>query len=279
MSKLDHGVEIGRNGVHNMDVSSGTSSGAQLVGRVGALLRAVSTAMPGGTVTAAVASATGLTRPTAHRILASLAADGFVDRDDATGRWFLGPELYLMGAIAAERYDISAVARDAVRVLAQATGESAFLSARRGDETVCLLREDGAFPIRSHVLYEGIRFPLGVASAGLAILAHLPEETAERYLGSTDLVPRYGESHSVPRLRERIASTRRTGWALNPGLIVEGSWGMGAAVFDSSGLPAWALSLTGIEARFGPDRRDELGRLLLEQAHRVSRRIGARPAG
>ena len=52
-----------------------------------------------------------------------------------------------------------------------ATGESAFYSARRGNETVCLLREDGSFPIRSHVLHEGIRFPLGVASAGQVILA------------------------------------------------------------------------------------------------------------
>ena len=62
---------------------------------------------------------------------------------------------------------------------------------------------------------------------------------------------------------------------MNPALIVEGSWGMGAAVFDRSGRPAWALSLTGVETRFKPQRHPELGTLLLEQAHLLSGRIQA----
>jgi DNA-binding IclR family transcriptional regulator len=48
---------------------------------------------------------------------------------------------------------------------------------------------------------------------------------------------------------------------------------MGAAVFDRGGQPAWALSLTGVDSRFGPARQPELGRLLLEHAHRISQRL------
>jgi DNA-binding IclR family transcriptional regulator len=51
---------------------------------------------------------------------------------------------------------------------------------------------------------------------------------------------------------------------------------MGAAVFDPSGQPAWALSLTGIESRFSPERRPELGRLLLEHAHRLTEKLASR---
>ena len=251
-----------------------TVPGTQVIGRVAAVLRVVSGSMPRGMTTSAVATATALSRPTAHRLLASLAAEGFLDHDGLSGRWVPGPELYLLGTIAAERYDITTLARPIVRSLADATGESAFLSARRGDETVCLLREDGAFPIRSHVLYEGIRFPLGVASAGLAILAFLPDAAIERYLASADLSA-FGPAHAAAPLRDRIALTRESGYAVNPGLLVEGSFGLGAAVFDSAEQPAWALSLTGVESRFGPDRRPELGRLLLEHAHRISRRLAA----
>jgi DNA-binding IclR family transcriptional regulator len=268
LSKSGRHVAFACVAVHNMDME-----GAQLVGRVAAVLRAVSASMPGGLGTGAVADATGLARPTAHRILSSLTADGFIDRDPEGSRWYLGPELYLMGAIAAERYDITDLARDSLRELAAATGESAFLSARRGNESVCLLREEGSFPIRSFVLYEGIRFPLGVASAGLAMLAFLPEEQVERYLATAGLVPRWGEAHSADAVRRRIAETRARGYAVNPGLIVEGSWGMGAAVFDRAGQPAWALSLTGVESRFGVERQPELGRLLLEHAHRISRAL------
>jgi DNA-binding IclR family transcriptional regulator len=257
--------------VHNMDMAV---EGAQVVGRVAAILRAVSAAMPLGVGTTTLATTLGLARPTVHRLLSSLAADGFVDHDATSGRWMLGPELYLLGAIAAERYDITGVARESVRALADATGESAFLSARRGDETVCLLREEGSFPIRSFVLAEGVRFPLGVASAGLVMLAMLPDAAIDRYLDAAALADRYGPSHSAEAIRARVTATRATGYSVNPGLIVPGSFGMGAAIFDASGQPAWALSLTGVEGRFTPERQPELGRLLLDHAHRISRRLG-----
>jgi len=242
-----------------------------LVGRVGATLRAIAAYEPRGVSTSDVARTAGLARPTAHRLLTSLLEEGLTDRTK-DGRWLLGPELYLLGSSAAARYDVTAQAQTVVRRLAQATEESAFFSARRGDETVCLLREDGSFPIRSHVLHEGIRFPLGVASAGLAILAHLPDAEIDAYLRDTDLSTEYDVAHSPEALRERIAQTRVTGYALNPGLVVTGSWGMGAAVFDDDGRPRWALSITGIEQRIAGRQRD-LGTLLLRAAHELSRSL------
>jgi len=243
-------------------------SPADVVGRVGAVLRAVSAHEPSGGTTSAVARRCGLARPTVHRLLTSLLGEGLVDRS-ADGRWLLGPELYLLGTAATSRYDVTEIAQPVVRQLSLATGESAFLSARRGDETVCLLREDGSFPIRSHVLHEGIRFPLGVASAGMAVLAYLTDAEIDAYLARTDLVAAYGDEHSPDAVRTRVATTRADGYALNPGLLVEGSWGMGAAVFDD-GRPQWALSLTGIEQRFTAARRRDLGPLLLRAAHELT---------
>jgi DNA-binding IclR family transcriptional regulator len=242
---------------------------SDVVGRTGAVLRAVSAREPAGATTSEVARTSGLARPTAHRLLTSLRAEGLVDRDP-TGRWLLGPELYLLGISAASRYDVTALAQPVVRRLSVATGESAFYSARRGDETVCLLREDGSFPIRSHVLHEGIRFPLGVASAGMAVLAYLPDAEIDAYLGHTDLAAAYGDGHRAAAVRERVDTTRAAGYALNPGLLVEGSWGMGAAVFDAEDRPCGALSLTGIEQRFSAERRAELGPLLLRAAHELT---------
>ena len=241
---------------------------ASVIGKICSLLRAAGSEEPSGASTTALARATGIARPTAHRLLASLADQGFIDRDAATGHWSLGPEIYLLGSMAALRYDITDQARKIVQALAAESGESAFLSVRRGAETVCLLRVEGSFPLRSHVLYEGIRLPLGVASAGLAILAHLPDREVDEYLGGVDLVPEWGETHSDNAIRHRVGLTRTT---------VEGSWGLGAAVFDRAGGPAWALSLTGVETRFRDDRRCELGKLLLDAAHRLTVQLGERP--
>lgn len=244
-----------------------------LIGRVGAALRALSAVNEPGASTSDLARATGLARPTVHRLLVALAAEGYVDRDRRTGRWYLGPELYLLGEVAARRYDVTQHARAAVHRLALATGESAFFSARRGEETVCLLREDGNFPIRSFVLYEGARFPLGVVSAGIVVLSMLPDREVDEYLDRVDLTARWGSAHSAPALRKRVAQTRELGYSVNPGLVVEGSWGMAAAVFGRTGEPDWALTLTGVESRFRADRRPELGALLLKEAHALTNRV------
>jgi DNA-binding IclR family transcriptional regulator len=252
----------------------GAVPGAQAIARAAALLRLVTAAGETGAAVHDLARTAGLTRSTAYRLLTALRAEGLVDHDEAKARWMPGPELFLMGQVAASRYDITAQARDIVRSLAVRTVESAFLSVRRGDETVCLLREEGSFPIRSFVLSEGVRFPLGVASAGLAILAFLPADEIDAYLHRhPELAERWGASHDVARLRARVAETRDRGYAVNPGLIVEGSWGIGAAVFDRSGRPEWALSLTGVQFRFDPDRLPALGRTLLAHAHELTTRL------
>lgn len=246
-----------------------------MVARVGAVLRAVAAAEPDGASTTDLGKRAGLARPTAHRLLVALADEHLVARDSKTGRWSLGPELYLLGVGAAYRYDVTDQAREVVTRLVRETGESAFFSVRRGDETVCVLAEEGSFPLRSHVLQVGIRFPLGVASAGLAILSHLSDRDVDDFFTRVQPESEWGPGHAETAIRARVESTRRTGYAVNPALIVDGSWGIGAAVFDRSGKPAWALSITGVETRFKSQRHPELGTLLLEQAHQLSGRIKA----
>ncbi|GAA3666856.1 IclR family transcriptional regulator [Microbacterium marinilacus] len=248
------------------------ATGTQSIERAASLLRAVS-GDAAGVTTARAASLTGLTRPTAHRILSALQRAGLLDLDNVRGVWLLGPELFLLGSLAAPRFDVAELARDEIRALAEATGESAFLSVRRGDENVCVLREEGSFPLRSFVLQEGTRFPLGVASGGLAILSFLEDAEIDAYFRRVTLERRWGPTHAEEQVRGRIAATRAAGYATNPALVLEGSWGMGAAVFDERGAPSGAVSITGVESRFRDERRPELGRLLLRAAHEVTRRI------
>lgn len=251
-----------------------TIQGAQVVRRVAQLLRIVGRSPEGGTALPEIVKASGLTRPTVYRLLNSLAAEGLLDHRAETGAWHLGPEIYVLGAVAANRYAIEDLARPSLQRLANETGESAFLSIRRGDETVCLIRVEGSFPVRSFVLHEGVRFPLGVASAGLAIMAFLPEVEVDRLLDDNDArAERFGPAHTAEQIRANLEATGRNGYTINPGLILEGSWGMGAAVFDRNGSPAWALSMTGIEQRFRPDRQEFLGKLLLEESHKITQQL------
>jgi DNA-binding IclR family transcriptional regulator len=249
--------------------------GAQVVSRIAGLLRIVGR-KPEGSALVELVRESGLTRPTVHRLLTSLASEGLLDHDARTGNWVLGPEILLMGSVASTRFPLEEIARPSLRRLAEETGESAFFSVRRGSETVCLSREEGSFPVRSFVLHEGVRFPLGIASAGTAIMAFLAEDEQELLFANWPAhAGPFAKAHTEAVVRANLAKTRQAGYSVNPGLVLEGSWGMGAAVFDQAGRPAWALSLTGIEPRFRPDRQGFLGRLLMEEAHRITVQLGS----
>lgn len=247
-----------------------------VVGRIAALLRAVASSEPNGINTTGAAGASGLPRPTAHRLLTALSNEGLVERSEG-GLWCVGTELFLLGLGAAPRYDTRDLAQPILRQLAITTGESASFSVRRGNETVCLMHEEGTFPLRSHVLREGIRFPLGVASAGIAILAFMPEAEHRRYLEHATLEAAWGEEHTSEEIERRLTGARDRGYGVNPGLIVAGSWGMAAPILDREEQPLGAVSLTGIESRFGPERRPGLGSELLRAAFELSSQI-QRPA-
>ncbi|RKO22352.1 IclR family transcriptional regulator [Pseudarthrobacter phenanthrenivorans] len=260
-------------------MSGSPVQGAQVVSRIAGLLRLVGRSADGMSL-AGLVRESGLTRPTVHRLLSSLASEGLLDHDAGSGNWVLGPEILLMGSVASARFPLEEIARPSLHRLAEATGESAFFSIRRGSETVCLLREEGSFPVRSFVLHEGVRFPLGVASAGTAIMAFLPESEQEELLGSwREHAGAFAAGHPEELVRANLARTRQAGYSVNPGLVLEGSWGIGAAVFDPSGRPAWALSLTGIEPRFKPERQEELGSLLMAEAHRITQQLGGAAKG
>ena len=75
--------------------------GAQAIRRALAVLRILAAGREDGVPLAEVVRATGLTRPTVHRIVHVLIEEGIVERHDRTGRYAIGnqvPELALARA-------------------------------------------------------------------------------------------------------------------------------------------------------------------------------------
>ncbi|RKK05233.1 IclR family transcriptional regulator [Pseudoroseomonas wenyumeiae] len=264
--------------VHIVDGGAGASrrptSGAQSSERVIALLKLVAGQSTAGIGLAELVEASGLNRPTARRLLLALMRGGLVEQDAHSRRYHLGPESYVLGTLAADRFGIHRLAMDGLARLAQASGDSAFLCVRREMFTVCLHREEGSFPIRTHVLAAGMRHPLGVGGAGLALLAALPDPEVEAALeANAGLLATSYPQHRPERLRALVAECRMRGFAINPGLVVSHSWGMGLAVRDAAGEPVAALSLAAIESRMGPDRQPELAALLREEVTRLEAKL------
>lgn len=112
---------------------------------------------------AELVGATGLSRPTAHRLAVALEAHGLVRRDD-DGRFCLGLRLISLGHEAAEAVPVWAAARPALVWLHEQTGESVQLFVRDGDARVCVESIESSRELRT-IVPVGARLPMTVGSA------------------------------------------------------------------------------------------------------------------
>src|SRR5580692_1925423 len=122
----------------------------------------------------ALADASGLPRPTAHRLLVALEAHRLVARDPA-GSFRLGPRLTELAAVAGPELDLASVAGPVLDRLHQATSESVQLYVRSGDHRLCIAARDASTGLRDSVAV-GALLPLTVGSGGKVLLAWSAED-------------------------------------------------------------------------------------------------------
>ena len=250
--------------------------GAQAVARALSVLRAVARGRKQGVSLAQLVRDTGLNKPTAHRLVCALIADGMVEQESASLRYFLGPECYVLGEIANERFGLGREAVDAVARLARTSGDSAFFSIRSDTFAVCVLREDGDYPLKTHVLQPGTRHPLGVGAGSLAMLAAMrDDEIADCITANETVMAQQYSRISIEALHKAISRTREAGFSVNEGFVVQGSWGVGVAVHSAQGDVMGALSIAAVESRLTPDRQIALGKDLLNAAKRVEKQLAS----
>lgn len=251
-----------------------TAGASQTIDRAVQLLKVVSASHGAGMALSDLVRVSGLTKPTTRRLLVSLIENGLIEQDDETRRYHLGPETYTLGVLADERYGIQRLAAQTLIRIAEISGDAALLCVQRGTEWVCLAREEGSFPLRSHVLQAGDRHPLGAGAAGLALLAQLSDEEIEAVFSVQGERLQASYPRQSPRaLRQQIAETRKNGYSLNAGYVVNGSWGMAVAFTDARGSTHAALTIAGVESRFTESRIQELAVLLKEEKAALEQRL------
>lgn len=116
---------------------------------------------------AGLVEATGISRPTAHRLAVALVAHGMVRRD-ADGRFLLGPRAISLGRAANDAYPLRDAAMDALAKLRDQTGESVQLYVREGDRRVCVASLESPHGLRT-IVAEGESLPLALGSAGAVL--------------------------------------------------------------------------------------------------------------
>jgi IclR family transcriptional regulator, KDG regulon repressor len=222
-----------------------------------------------------IAEATGLSKSTCYRLLATLEEVHFVERDKSHTHYRLGMKLFELGLIVQRRMDLRRLALPYLVDLAETTGETSFLMIRDKDEALCIERVESTYPVRALALNVGGRLPLLVGGGQRALLAELPDDEVLRIVREKDM-PHF-TLHSPTDPQALLAELRRTrdqGYGRSWEDITPGVAAIGALVKDYTGNGIAAVSIAGIVQRFGPDRWDTLVELVKNSARQISLQMG-----
>jgi len=145
-----------------------TISGVGVIDKAVAILSALA---DGPQPLAGLVAATGLSRPTAHRLATALEVHGLLRRDN-DGRFALGVTLVALGHSATTEWPLAEAAGAALTRLRERTGESAQLYVRQGDQRVCLASLESGHGLRT-IVDTGAVLPLGLGSGGRVLLGEV----------------------------------------------------------------------------------------------------------
>lgn len=189
-----------------------------------------------------VAAATGLHRPTARRILLTLAELGYVRADN--GQFALTPRVLELGMAYISAMGIWDLARPHLESLVAQTHESSSLAQLDGSDIVYVARV--AVPkVITIAVTIGTRFPALQTSLGKALLASLSPEELEKTLAEpsrSGILPKW---NPAPEERDRaLREVHERGWALADEDLAPGIRSIATAVCDGGERPIAALNIS-----------------------------------
>ena len=234
------------------------------IARAADVLRVLAKEANGGALTD-IARQAGLGKATAHRILSALIDEGFAFQDRATRLYQLGAGLGELSRIARRR-DAGALALPILSKLAKETEDTIYVHIQEGLRSVCVGREQGAFPIRTLSLDVGQTRPLGVGSGSIALLAFLPEPEIEEIIEANRRWLAEFPSFGPDAIRSFVSQTKRQGYSFIEGQMTPNISAIGVPVMDAQERPVAALSVTAISDRVRGQRALWLASLLQQEA-------------
>ena len=243
--------------------------GARSSHRLLQLLAHIGRAHPEGLRLRDLCAQTGLPAPTAHRLVACLVAEGFVERVAGSHRLRLGLEAMQIGLAATRDMPLTDRFLAAMKRIARKTDDSVFLIMRVGPDALCVHREEGAYPVKVFAIAPGLRRPLGLSAVGLGIMAMLPaDEIAAIHEARRHEYAAAGVT--LATLRRQVEAARLAGFVQQTEHRQAETSGVAVAARVGQATLA-GLSVAAVNSRMGRARRAEIGALLKAEIDAVLR--------
>jgi DNA-binding IclR family transcriptional regulator len=217
-----------------------------------------------------------LPQSTAFRFLVTLELKKLVERNPENNKYRLGVACLELGSAFLKDSDLRQRAFTTLEALRDETGETVHLGILEEFQGVYIEKFAGLHPIGMMSSRVGGRFPLYCTGLGKTLLAHLPEESIQRYIARTDFTP-YTENTIInpKRLQNELNQIRQQGYSTDNEEHEHGVACIAAPIFKHNGLSG-AISISGPANRINAiDKTNHL----IHQVKNAAQEISALMAG
>jgi DNA-binding IclR family transcriptional regulator len=215
----------------------------------------------------------GLPKSTAHNILKTLVAEGFVERC-AGDDYALGTAIVALGQKVRVNLEIRDRAAPHVRALADACGESVYLTIREGARVLYIYAVESSRRLIARTAI-GDRAPMHCTGVGKAILGHLEPEEIRAVVAEIGLprATRYTMT-DIDTVLAEAAVTRGRGYSFDRQENEIGNFCVGAPILDARGAPVAACSVAGTDPEIVGSRAPAIVADLTRTCREISRLLG-----
>jgi len=218
-----------------------------------------------------ISTAVGLHKSTTYGLITTLKNNGLLDKNEDTGKYQLGVELFRIAANV--QMDLREICSPHIRQISEYTGETVNLVIPDGINVIYIEKQESDHSVKISTSI-GKRLPMYCTGVGKAILAYLPAQEASSILDRTMLVP-YTKNTltSKESLIKQMEQTRESGYAVDMEELEYGLVCVAVPIINHQRRPIAALSCSGPKQRMSGERIESIFSEMSLHAGEISRML------
>lgn len=211
---------------------------------------------------------TRLNKSTVFRLLLTLEAKGFIQRDPYTEKYSLGIRIWELSANLDQSNDPAVLFLPEMERLRDDVEETISLYIRDGYERIRVQAVESKQTIR-RIAPIGARMPLSVGASSKVIMAYLDTDFQNEMFASN----MWPETVSIPLYKSQLQKVKEEGYALSVEEREAGTAAIAVPIFDRKDRFVAALAVSGPVSRMSGQRMRNFVPSLLEAAAKMGKRV------
>ncbi|HUO16023.1 MAG TPA: IclR family transcriptional regulator [Verrucomicrobiae bacterium] len=232
---------------------------------------------PEGLSNADISRKLEIPKSSASYILRTLQAQGYLTRDEETGKYRVGLKILSLSRGALSGIDVREVAVPIMQHLMKKTNLTCHLAILDGPDAVYIEKVEPEGFIRMDT-WVGRRMRVHATSVGKSLAAHIAQERLEQIIAERGMEKRTPKTiTTLPRLLKELEKVREQGYSVDDEENNLGARCLGAPVFNQTGMVEAAVGLSGTIHQVNPQTMPRIVEALKDAARHISMQLGFRP--